>query len=157
MSYLLFLFSLSVKHATTFSNIVIKVIYFKNGQISVSVLPMSGNDASVTLTARTRWDGTPYCPVHISRILWTVLQETGCFRRIREQLFLKKSFRLCHFLMEKTRQTQPCRKCPCELHEEVFKQIYVACLEQFSQGKPSAGRLQKWFLFTHNSDGRWAS
>lgn len=68
LSIIFFLFVLCIKCATTFSNI--KAIFEKNGQNRISVLPMSGNDTPLRLTAHTRWD-TPYYPVHISCILQT--------------------------------------------------------------------------------------
>lgn len=52
--YIFFLFGLSIKHATTFSNIIIKAIYLKNGQNSISVPPMAGNDTPIRLAAHTR-------------------------------------------------------------------------------------------------------
>lgn len=76
----------SIKHATTFSNIIIKAIYLKNGQNSISVLPMARSDTPIRLAAHTRWD-TPYCPVHISCILQTGSPKgDGLFQEDKERV-----------------------------------------------------------------------
>lgn len=139
--YIFFLFGLSIKHATTFSNIIIKVIYLKNGQNTISVLPMAGNDTPVRLAAHTRWDA-PYCPIHISCIL-----QTG--RRIRKGLFLQEIFRLCHFLMEKDNSKPTLPKISPRAPEgsQFGLLFFFNCMSgaQFSKGTPLAGRQSKYY------------